>query len=116
MKNFIQKGNTLDLIAPATVTSGSPVVVGSIFGIAATDAASGDTVTVDIEGCFEIAKVVTDAIVPGDKLYWDSGAAKVTKVAGSGSKLLVGVAIAAAGNGVTTVRVRLMPTAQTGPA
>ena len=116
MKNYIQKGDTLDLIAPATVTSGSPVVVGSIFGVAATDAASGDTLAVDVEGVFELTKVTTDVVAAGDRLYWDSGASKLTKTAGTGSKPLVGVAVAAAGNGVTTVRVRLQPTAQIGPA
>jgi len=41
---------------------------------------------------------------------------KLTKTAGTGSKPMAGVATAAAGNGVTTVNCRLMPTGQTGPA
>ena len=36
MKNFIQPGNTITLAAPAAVTSGSGLLVGAIFGIAAT--------------------------------------------------------------------------------
>ncbi|MBI4906601.1 MAG: DUF2190 family protein [Acidobacteria bacterium] len=116
MKNYIQKGETLTVTAPATITSGAVVVVGSIIGIAATDAASGDEVEVDTEGVFELTKVTTDAVSQGDKLYWDSGASKVTKTAGTGSKPLVGVATAAAGNGVTSVNCRLMLTGQTGAA
>jgi predicted RecA/RadA family phage recombinase len=116
MKNFVQPGNTLDLIAPAALTSGQPVLIGSIFGVAVTDAASGDTVAVDIEGVFELAKVTTDAIAAGDKLYWDSAAAKLTKTPGTGSKPLVGFAVAAAGNGVTTVCVAIEWTGASGPA
>jgi predicted RecA/RadA family phage recombinase len=60
--------------------------------------------------------VTTADIAQGDKLYWDAGASKLTKTAGTGSKPLVGYAVAAAGNGATTVKVRLQATMQTGPA
>jgi predicted RecA/RadA family phage recombinase len=62
------------------------VVVGSIVGVAAFDAATGADVEVTVEGVFELPKVTTDVIGQGDKLYWDSGQAKLTKTAGSGSK------------------------------
>jgi predicted RecA/RadA family phage recombinase len=116
MKNFVQEGNTITVTAPAAITSGQLVVVGSINGVAAFDAASGADVEVTVEGVFELPKVTTDVVVQGDKLYWDSGQLKLTKTAGTGSKPLVGAATAAAGNGVTTVNCRLMPTGQTGPA
>ena len=116
MKNFIKHGDSLTVVAPATVTSGSPVIVGSIFGVAAVDAASGDSLTVDVEGVFELTKVTTDVVAVGDRLYWDSGAAKLTKTPGTGSKPLVGFATEAAGNGATLVRVSLEWTGQTGPA
>ena len=114
MKNYVQEGNTITVTAPATVTSGQLVVVGSIVGVAAFDAATGADVEVTVEGVFELPKVTTDVIAQGDKLYWDSGQAKLTKTAGTGSKPMVGVATAAAGNGVTTVNCLLMPTGQTG--
>jgi len=116
MKNFVQEGNTITVTAPAVVTSGQLVVVGSIAGVAAFDAASGADVEVTVEGVFELPKVTTDVVAQGDKLYWDSGQLKLTKTAGTGSKPMVGVATAAAGNGGTTVNCRLMPTGQTGPA
>jgi predicted RecA/RadA family phage recombinase len=116
MKNYVQEGNTITVTAPATVTSGQLVVVGSINGVAAFDAASGADIEVTVEGVFELPKVTTDVVAQGDRLYWDSGQAKLTKTAGTGSKPMVGVATAAAGNGVTTVNCRLMPTGQTGPA
>jgi predicted RecA/RadA family phage recombinase len=116
MKNFVQEGKTITVTAPANVTSGQLVVTGSIVGVAAFDAVSGAEVEVTVEGVFELPKVATDAIAQGDKLYWDSGQAKLTKTAGTGSKPMVGVATVAAGNGVATVNCLLMPTAQTGPA
>lgn len=73
MKNFVQEGKTITVTAPAAVTSGQLVVVGSIVGVAAFDAASGAEVEVTVEGVFELPKVATDVIAQGDKLYWDSG-------------------------------------------
>ena len=116
MNNFIQPGNTLTVTAPAAVTSGQLVVVGSIVGVASTTQASGEDVELDTAGVFTLPKVTTDVIAAGDKLYWDSAAAKLTKTAGTGSKQFVGVATKAAGNGVTTVECRLMMTGTTGPA
>jgi predicted RecA/RadA family phage recombinase len=115
MKNFVQEGKTITVAAPANVASGQLVVVGSIVGVAAFDASSGADVEVTVAGVFELPKVATDVIAQGDKLYWDSSQAKLTKTAGTGSKPMVGVATAAAGNGVSTVNCLLMPTGQTGP-
>jgi predicted RecA/RadA family phage recombinase len=116
MKNFIQEGKTIPVTAPAAVVSGEVVVVGSIVGVAAFDAASGADVEVTVDGVFELLKISSDVIAQGDKLYWDSVQAKLTKTAGTGSKPMVGVATEAAGNSVTTVNCLLMPTGQTGPA
>lgn len=116
MKNFVQEGKTITVIAPATVTSGQLVVVGSIVGVAAFDAASGAAIEISTRGVFELPKVPTDVIAQGDKLYWDSALSQLTKTAGTGSKPLVGYAALAAGNGTTTVSCALLPTMQTGPA
>ena len=114
MKNFIQPGETLTLTAPSTVTSGQLVVVGSIVGVANFDAASGDDIEVDIEGVFELPKVSGDAIVVGDKLYWNGTA--LTKTQGTGSKPLVGYAVTAAGIGSLLIGCNLRATLQTGAA
>lgn len=116
MKNYIQPGETLTVIAAGTVSSGQLVVTGSLIGVANTDAVLNDELEVDVVGVFTLPKVTTDVVATGDKLYWDSGAGKLTKTAGTGSKPLVGYATAAAGNGVTTVSCSLIPTLQTGPA
>ena len=49
MKNFIQPGNTITLAAPAAVTSGSGLLVGAIFGIAAHDQPAHSPATVGAE-------------------------------------------------------------------
>ena len=116
MKNFIQPGNTLPVIAPANVLSGGLVVVGSIVGVAAYDALATQEVEVDVEGCFTLPKTTTDVVTQGAKLYWNSSTSKLTITPGTGSKPLVGYATKAAGNGATTVDVKLLPSATTGPA
>ncbi|WP_321470128.1 capsid cement protein [uncultured Paludibaculum sp.] len=116
MRNFIQPGETLTVVAPADVTSGALVVVGSIIGVAAFDAASGADLEIATEGVFALPKATTDVVTQGVKLYWDSVASKLTVTPGTNSKPLVGLAASGAGNGATTVNCRLMLTGQTGPS
>lgn len=103
--NFIQRGDNLTIPAPATVTSGAPVIAGEIVGIALGDAASGAAVDVATSGVFEIAKVAADDMALGDVIYWDDSAELATITATDNTKL--GVAVAAAGTGTGAVNVRL---------
>ena len=107
MKNFIQPGNTITLIAPAAVTSGSGVLVGAIFGVAAHDAASGEPLETVTTGVFDLNKVGSQAWAAGDKVYWDNTNKRATKIATDNT--LVGVALVPVGSGAdeTTGRVRL---------
>ena len=114
MTNYIQEGKIIAIVALAAVTSGQYVTVGAIRGVAAYDAAQGAPVEVETEGVFTLPKVTADAVAAGDLLYWNGTAC--TKTAGTGSKPLVGVAIAAAGNGATSVDVKLGVHGLTGPA
>jgi len=114
MKNYVQEGKTLTVTAPAAVTSGQYVTVGSIRGVAAYDAAQDEPVELVTEGVFTLPKVGADNVAAGDLLYWNGTAC--TKTAGTGSKPLVGVAVKAAGSGVTTVAVKLGVHGLTGPA
>ncbi len=117
MKNYIQPGNNITVAAPAGgVTSGQLVVIGSLIGVASTTQAAGANVEIATSGVYELPKVAADAIVAGDKLYWDAGQAKLTKTAGTGSKPLVGVAVKAAGAGAATVYCKLGVHGLTGPA
>lgn len=105
MKNYVQPGNMITVSAPAAVSSGGGVQIGSLFGVAAGDAALGADVEIATNGVFDMTKPDAEAVSVGDDLYWDDTAKEVTNVAGA--NLLVGVAIAAAAGADATVRVRL---------
>lgn len=105
MKNFVMPGKTITLTAPGPgVTSGQPVLIGSLFGVCAFSAATGAPVEVTCEGVFDLAKAAV-VIDEAAAVYWDAGASKVTNV-GGGNKL-VGACVSAAGLGDATARVRL---------
>lgn len=100
MKNLIlQEGNNITVAAPADVTSGQGVLVGSLFGVASTTAESGDPVAVVRKGAYRLAKATGQAWTVGLKLYWDNTAKNVTSTATDNT--LIGVALAAAASGDT---------------
>ena len=103
--NWIQPGDTLTIPAPATVASGFPFIAGDIKGIALSDAASGAPVDVGCSGVWSLPKVGANAFTLGAKIYWDATAKLATST--SGGNTLLGVAVAAAGSGAATVRIRL---------
>jgi predicted RecA/RadA family phage recombinase len=108
MKNYVQPGNTLTLIAPYAVASGAALKVGLIIGVAATAAGIGATVEADTVGVFTLAKATGAAWTVGALLYWDDTAKNCTTTAASNQK--IGVAVVAAGAGDTTGVVKLIPT------
>ena len=105
MRNFVQRGDTLTIPAPAIVASGGVVIAGSIIGVANGAAAVGEDVDVDVTGVFNLRKVSALAIAVGDKVYFDSATSLVTKTA-SGNTYL-GVATSVAPNPSAVVAVRL---------
>jgi len=105
MKNKVQKGQTVTVIAPYGVTSGQGVQVGALFGVASTDAANGSQVEIERTGVFDLTAVTADTGNPGAKVYWDNTARKITTTAGSNT--LVGALTSAKGGSDTTARVLL---------
>jgi len=106
MKNFIQDGNVLTLVAPSGgVVSGQPYLVGSIVAVACVTAAE----TVEFEGAlcgvYEFTKVTADAPAQGAKAYLIAGSTEVG-VTATGNKL-IGTFIQAQINGDTTCVIRL---------
>lgn len=111
--NFVQEGNVIDYTAAAAHSSGDPIVIGSMVGIALTDAAIGDVISVALEGVYEIP-AATAEITLGAKVYWDADGNPVGGTSGAGaatatdtSNTLVGYAIAAKAATVSTVKVKL---------
>ena len=107
MKNYVQPGSTLTLTAPYAVTSGDGLLVGSIFGVAAGDAASGATVETALTGIFDLTKIGSQAWTVGAKVYWDDTNKRCTTVATDNSLIGVAVEAVAGGAGDTIGRVRL---------
>jgi predicted RecA/RadA family phage recombinase len=105
MRNFVQEDEIITLAALAAVKSGDVVIVGSILGIAATDAAMGDDVECITEGVFELPKAGV-AMNQGAKAFWDTAGKVVVGAAGSGICPL-GAVTESAGSSAATVRVRL---------
>ncbi|MEQ8376572.1 MAG: DUF2190 family protein [Hoeflea sp. D1-CHI-28] len=104
MKNFIQSGNHLTFTAAAVVSAGDAVFQGALFGVAATDADTGDDFEAAVTGVFELPKAA-GALTKGQKAYWNSSNGNVTGTA-SGNTLIGAVTVAAA-DAATLVQVRL---------
>jgi len=104
VKNYIQEGKSLDLAAPYAVSSGGGAIIGSIFGVASVDLASGETGPFQLEGVYSLPKA-TGAATLGAKCYWDNTNKNVT--ATSTSNTLIGVFVAAYASGDATANVRL---------
>jgi predicted RecA/RadA family phage recombinase len=105
MRNLIQPGDTLTIPAPAAVLGGGIVIAGSIRGVAAGDAETGEPVDVVTRGVFTLPKVGADAFALGATVYWDADDALATTTSSGNTAL--GVAVAAAGASTATVAVRL---------
>ncbi len=110
MKTFIQTGDVITLAAPSGgVTSGDGVIVGNLFGVAATTAAAGDPVALATRGVYELPKRTTATFTAGTVVSYDMPNRRCD-APGSGF-YPIGTATEAAGNGTATVQVRLDGTA-----
>jgi predicted RecA/RadA family phage recombinase len=106
MKTFIQNGDVITVTAPTGgVVSGDGVIVGSLFGIAALTAAEGEPVEIATRGVYVLPKESTAIIAAGAPVAWDASAKRIDLP--DTGLYPVGIATEAAGNGITTVRVRL---------
>jgi predicted RecA/RadA family phage recombinase len=106
VKNFVQEGDRITVAAPYAVLSGAGALVGALFGIAQTDAASGASVPLQTTGVVTHTKIGSQAWTVGLRVYWDDTNKRMTSV--SSGNTLVGVATAAvaggAGDTIGTVR------------
>lgn len=105
MRNYITPGEHVTITAAAAITSGQPVLVGDLFGVAQGDADISEDVVIVRRGVFELPKTGAQAWTVGAKIYWDAGNSACTTTA-SGNKL-IGVAVAVAANPSATGRVLL---------
>lgn len=111
MKNFVQKGDTLDFVAPAGgVVSGSVYKIGGFLCVAATTTAEGLTFAGDVVGVFDVAAEGAGSgqvWAVGDLIYWDNTAKLFTKTSTSNTK--AGLATAAKLTAATSGQLKLIP-------
>ena len=105
MKNFVQTGDVVTVIASANIASGQPVLTGALFGVACTSQVSGSPVEVRTVGVFDLPAASADVIAAGAKVYWDNAAKQVTSTVGSNT--LIGCVTEAKAASTTVARVRL---------
>tara|TARA_R110002124_G_scaffold173690_4_gene341334 strand:- start:24953 stop:25414 length:462 start_codon:yes stop_codon:yes gene_type:complete len=110
MKNFIQPGETLDLLAPSGgVTSGLGYLIGALFVVAAVTAAEGETFAGARTGVFDLDATThasTQAFAAGDPVYWNDTTKKVTATA-TGNQI-IGFAVEAKESTAATAKVLLV--------
>ena len=106
MKTYIQNGHVITVPTPAGgVASGDALIVGSIFGVAAYSATEGDPLELSTTGVYQLPKASAEVLAVGARVAWDNTAKEVS-TPGAG-RFPIGIATEAAGNGVTSVAVRL---------
>lgn len=112
-KNRIYASNRrLELVVGAGVTSGSPVAVGKITGVAIADADSNNKTVVDRGGVYDLSVKAIDgagdsAVAVGDEIYYTAG--DTPKLNKKVTGILFGHALEAIVAGATdTVQVALL--------
>lgn len=106
MKNYVSESDTITLAAPSGgVVSGTPTLIGNLFGVPVTTAAEGELFALATEGVYTLTKKSTDVLTVGLVVYWDTTNHYVTLTKTSNYR--IGVATAAAANPSSTVTVRL---------
>lgn len=109
MKNFLQPGNILDLIAPSGgVVSGVAYLLGaSILAVAQSSEAEGDTFAGLVEGVVSLPKLSTDNMVVGAKVNWNDTNGELQLATSDLDNCATVVEAAAAST--TVVKVKLTP-------
>lgn len=106
MKNYVQAGNSVTITAPTGgVISGSGVLVGHLFGVAAITAAEGEEAEISTNGVFDLAKEAAASMDAGAPAYWDDTNKVVTPTATD--NLRVGTAIIHAAGVSATARIMI---------
>lgn len=97
MKNYVQNGKQLDVIASAAYTSGQLVIEGNLVGVAVADIASGATGSISTEGVYAFQKEAAATLVQGDIAYYD---AATKKLDATNTNPAVGYVVAVSGDTV----------------
>jgi predicted RecA/RadA family phage recombinase len=108
--NYIQAGEVIDFTAGSDISSGDVVAVGNLVGVAITDIANGAVGAVSVEGVWSLPKVSAAVIGAGETVNYDVSAGSFddnAATAATGDLTGGCVAVEAAGNGDTVVKVKI---------
>ena len=103
MKNFVEKGSTINVVLGADAASGSIVTIGSVAGISAGAYLSGETAVLNLDGVYSVPKVSADVIAQGTKVYVIAGQAGIT----ASTNVFLGYAYESVGAGAGNIAVLL---------
>lgn len=98
------------IVASGTISSGDVIASSGIFGVAASDAASGDPVALYTEGVFDLPKQTGFAIGALEPVYFDAGSDQ--RAENNPALPCIGYATQEAGSSATTVRTLLVQSLQ----
>lgn len=107
MKNFVARGDVLEITAGADIKSGDGVLLGSLFGVAAVDIANGARGNINLTGVYTLPKAPSQAWTVGAAVYWDASEARCTTTASTNKRIGAAVAAVGSGAGETVGVVRL---------
>lgn len=107
MKTYVQDGDKVVVAAPRALSAGDGALVGTMFGVAESDAADTADVVLVTEGVVDITKIGSQAWTVGARVYWDNSNFRCTTTASGNTLVGVAVLAVASGAGDTTGRVRL---------
>lgn len=92
MKNFVQKGDILTVIAPAAVTGGVPFVLGAQFLVPVADAARDALVACHTEGVYNLPLDTAADVTAGQIAYWDDTAKEIVAASAAG-RFIIGTIV-----------------------
>lgn len=115
MRNFVQPGDTLSLVAPYALTAGDGFQVGFIFAVAINNALNGAAVEGVREGVVKLTKLAAQAWTLGQKIYWDNVNKRCDTTPTVGMLIGTAAAVAANPSAVGVVSLGDTPSMLTGP-
>lgn len=95
MQNYKSPGENVTITAPAAITAGDGIQIGSLFGVAQATVASGVDVVLARRGIYTLPKLSAQAWTVGALIYWDAAAKQCTTVVATNKPIGVAMAVAA---------------------
>jgi len=87
----IQEGAVVDYIATAVTVNGQVIKLPEQIGIAYDNAEVGETISLAIEGVFEMEAKTADAFEMGTPVFWDASGKKISKAGSAKAGIAVSV-------------------------